>query len=136
HVSVSHEIVREFREYERASTTTINAFVGPVMARYLDRLRARMPVDHLEILQSHGGRTDLDHAARFPVHTVLSGPAGGVVGALQAAHEVGVDRIITFDMGGTSTDVSLCDGAPSLSRWSTIDELPLGVPVIDIYTVG
>ncbi|MBA2663847.1 MAG: hydantoinase/oxoprolinase family protein [Bradymonadaceae bacterium] len=136
HVSVSHQIVREFREYERASTTSVNAFVGPVMARYLTALSARVDAHRIEILQSHGGRSDIDFAARLPVHTVLSGPAGGVIGALHAAHELGFSKIITFDMGGTSTDVSLCDGEPSLTRWSEIDGLPIGVPVIDIFTVG
>ncbi|MFU8802504.1 MAG: hydantoinase/oxoprolinase family protein [Bradymonadaceae bacterium] len=136
HVSASHQVARVFREYERGSTTTINAFVGPVMARYLESLEGRLPGHSIEILQSHGGRTDLEHAARFPVHTVLSGPAGGVVGALEAAREVGIDRIITFDMGGTSTDVSLCDGEPTVATWSEIDGLPLLVPVIDIFTVG
>lgn len=136
HVSVSHQIARVFREYERGSTTTVNAYVGPVMANYLDSLARRLPENAIEILQSHGGRSELEEAARLPVHTVLSGPAGGVVGALEAARQVGIEKIITFDMGGTSTDVSLCDGAASVTTWSDLDGLPLLIPVIDIYTVG
>ena len=136
HVTASSEIVREFREYERASTVAVNAFVGPVMSRYIASLASRLPEAKVEILQSSGGRTTMDHAARFPVHTVLSGPAGGVVGAVAAAAELGMARIITFDMGGTSTDVSLCDGEASLSYEAEIDGLPIRAPVLDIVTVG
>ena len=137
HVTGSCEITATFREYERASTATINGFVGPVMERYLERLDERLDtVERLEVLQSHGGRADAAQAARLPVHTVLSGPAGGVVGALQAAKELAIDRIISFDMGGTSTDVSLADGEPTLTEEARIGGFPLQVPVIDIHTVG
>ena len=85
---------------------------------------------------SSGGRSRLDYASEFPVHTALSGPAGGVVGALECAREVGIDRIITLDMGGTSTDVSLCDGELTISQEAQISGMPLRVPVIDIHTVG
>lgn len=137
HVTNSREVTATFREYERASTAAINAYVGPVMSRYLQRLIERLDeVGLLEVLQSHGGRASADHAGRLPVHTVLSGPAGGVVGAVEAGKEVGVDRIISFDMGGTSTDVSLAQGEPTLTEEGTIGGLPLQVPVIDIYTVG
>ena len=136
HVSVSSEVVGEFREYERASTTCVNAFVAPVMARYLRRLADRVEADDIQILQSSGGRVDIEHASEFPVHTVLSGPAGGVVGARRAAGEVGDTRIISFDMGGTSSDVSLCDGELEVASEATIDGLPVHAPVIDIHTVG
>jgi N-methylhydantoinase A len=136
HVTASSDVVREFREYERASTTAVNAFVGPVMSGYIASLGRRLPDVAIEILQSSGGRTTTEEAKRLPVHTVLSGPAGGVVGALAAAREAGIDRIISFDMGGTSTDVSLCDGDPTLSYESEIDDLPIRVPVLDIFTVG
>ncbi|QDG49745.1 hydantoinase/oxoprolinase family protein [Persicimonas caeni] len=136
HVSLSHDIIREFREFERASTTSVNAFVGPVMAHYLQALRGRVEASRIEILQSSGGRSEIDFAAEYPVHTVLSGPAGGVVGALSAAREIGIERIITFDMGGTSTDVSLCDGEVLLTSEAEIGGLPIHVPVIDIHTVG
>lgn len=136
HLSLSHEILPEFREYERASTTTVNAYVGPVMARYLRALSERVPADRIEVLQSSGGRCELEFAARFPVHTVLSGPAGGVVGAFSAAEQVGLERIITFDMGGTSSDISLCDGEVGLSAHAEIGELPVDVPTLDVRTVG
>lgn len=136
HVSLSHEILPEFREFERASTTAVNAFVGPVMARYLGKLRARVEAQRVEILQSSGGRSELEYAAQFPAHTVLSGPAGGVVGARASALDLGVERIITFDMGGTSSDVSLCDGGVSLSGEADVGGLPVRVPAIDIQTVG
>ena len=137
HVTTSCEVTATFREYERASTTTINGYVGPVMEQYLERLEQRLEsVERLEVLQSHGGRADAAQAGRLPVHTVLSGPAGGVVGALEAAKEIDIERIISFDMGGTSTDVSLADGEPTLTEEATIGGFPLQVPVIDIYTVG
>lgn len=136
HVSASTELVQEFREYERATTTVINGYVGPIMARYIDALGRRLPGRTVEILQSSGGRASLEEAARAPVQTVLSGPAGGVVGALAAASEVGLGRIITFDMGGTSTDVSLCEGEPTVTYTASIGELPLQVPTLDILTVG
>ena len=137
HVTASREVTSTFREYERGSTAAVNGYVGPVMARYLQKLKERLAgARRLEVMQSHGGRTDAEHAARLPVHTVLSGPAGGVVGALEAAREVGIDKIISFDMGGTSTDVSLADGAVTITEEGKIGSLPLQVPVIDIYTVG
>ncbi|AWV88304.1 hydantoinase/oxoprolinase family protein [Bradymonas sediminis] len=136
HLSLSHEVLPEFREYERASTTTINAYVGPVMARYLHALEGRVAAERIEILQSSGGRCELEFAARFPVNTVLSGPAGGVVGAFAAAEEVGMERIITFDMGGTSSDISLCDAEVPLSAHAEIGELPVDVATLDVRTVG
>lgn len=136
HVTTSSSLVREFREYERASTTVVNAYVGPVMSRYIENLAGRLPEASIEILQSSGGRTTLRDAATAPVHTVLSGPAGGVVGAFAAAQQLGLERIITFDMGGTSTDVSLCDGEPQLVYDASIADLPLRIPTLDIVTVG
>lgn len=137
HVTASSEVAATFREYERVSTATVNGYVGPVMERYLDRLTGRLDnLGGIEVLQSHGGRASVEHAGRLPVHTVLSGPAGGVVGALGTAEELDVDRVISFDMGGTSTDVSLADGEPTLTEEATIGGLPIQVPVIDIHTVG
>lgn len=136
HVSASSDVLPEFREFERASTTAINAYVGPVMSAYLRRLEARVEAADIEVMLSSGGRSRLDYASDFPVHTALSGPAGGVVGALACAREVGVEKIITLDMGGTSTDVSLCDGELTISQEAEISGMPLRVPVIDIHTVG
>ncbi len=135
-VSVSSELLPEYREYERTSTTVINAYVAPVMSRYLGRLAKEAGARRTSIMGSNGGALPVERAAREPVHTVLSGPAGGVVGALEWARRAGHDRVITFDMGGTSTDVSLCPGRPLHTRELTIDGQPVAVPVIDIHTVG
>lgn len=135
-VSTSHRVAGEFREYERASTTVVNAALAPVMDDYLGRLSERLPAVNVEILQSSGGRVDVEHARRFPVQTVLSGPAGGAVGAFAQAERLGEDKILSLDMGGTSTDVSFCDGELSLSASATIDEIPIQTPVVDIHTVG
>lgn len=138
-VSASHEILPEHREFERASTTVLNAYVSPIMQRYLERLSQsarEMGFGSLRVMQSSGGVTDAASAGRHGVHTILSGPAGGVVGGFRAAAEAGIDHIITFDMGGTSTDVSLVPGAPSLTTESEIQGYPVRVPVIDIHTVG
>lgn len=136
-ITASSEIVREFREYERASTVSVNAYVGPVMARYLARLSRRLPdAQRVEIFESSGTRVPIARAESFPVHTALSGPAGGVVGALAAAQQVGISDIITFDMGGTSTDVALCRGVPTLRELSEVGGSPLQIPTLDIHTVG
>ncbi len=136
HISASHEVLNEFREYERASTTAINAYVGPVMTAYLHALEVELSPAPIDVIQSNGGRYDVKAAAEFPVNTILSGPAGGVVGAWSVAKELGFDQIIGFDMGGTSTDVSLCDGGMIWTNESEIDGIPIRVPVLDIHTVG
>jgi len=130
YVCASHEISPEFREYERASTTVINAYVGPLMDDYLSKL------GKVAIMQSNGGFLTAREARRNAVRTILSGPAGGVVGALEMARYSGLTRILGFDMGGTSTDVSLCDGAPRETVEAYIDGLPVRVPMLDIHTVG
>jgi N-methylhydantoinase A len=136
HVTASHEIMPELREYERASTTAINAFVGPVMARYLANLTRALDPAPVEIFSSAGARMRVAEAAAQPAHTVLSGPAGGLIGALSAARQVGIDHIITFDMGGTSTDVGLCAGSPTLRDAGELDGMPVCVPMLDLHTVG
>ena len=138
-VSASHEILPEHREYERASTTALNAYVSPIMQRYLGRLSLAAEekgFGNLRVMQSSGGVTDASSAGRLGVHTILSGPAGGVVGAFKAAVAAGIDHIVTFDMGGTSTDVSLVPGAPSVTTESQIQGYPVPRPVLDIHTVG
>jgi N-methylhydantoinase A len=178
-LSISHEILPEFREYERTSTVVVNAYLQPVMKTYLENLQrrandlaasgsktempgaeapiARWAVAALKrrsstvgaqgtqarifVMQSNGGIASLAAAAREPVRTVLSGPAGGVVGAAATARACGFERVIAFDMGGTSTDVSLVDGAIATAAVSTISDaqvagLPVGVPMLDIHTVG
>jgi N-methylhydantoinase A len=198
-LSISHQILPEFREYERTSTVVINAYLQPVMQRYLENLERRATelgtarrraAEHLHaveekalraahrhrnesetlpgitveelrfsaaksgqkngalahegrdtdprifVMQSSGGITSLAAAAREPVRTVLSGPAGGVVGAAASARASGFEKIIAFDMGGTSTDVSLVEGAITIASHAEIAGLPIGVPMLDIHTVG
>ena len=143
-LSISHQILPEFREYERTSTVVVNAYLQPVMQQYLENLerrtrssgRSAATQSRIFVMQSSGGITSLRSAAREPVRTVLSGPAGGVVGAAAMARRSGFDRIISFDMGGTSTDVALVDREASASGQSEIAGLPIGVPMLDIHTVG
>ena len=134
-LSLSHEVLPEFREYERGSTVVINAYLAPKMRRYLGRL-----VQHstLHVMQSSGGIIPAAIAMREPVRTILSGPAGGVVGAVAVARAAGFDRILTFDMGGTSTDVALVDGERGLplSTDLKIMGMPMAVPALRIHTVG
>ena len=131
-VSASHEVSPEYREYERASTTVINAYVGPLMDAYLAGLEGL----NLAVMQSNGGVLTAGEARRNAVRTILSGPAGGVVGAAEVARADGYTRILGFDMGGTSTDVSLADGAPRLTTEAAVDGFPVRVPMLDIHTVG
>jgi len=135
-VSLSSEILPEFREYERASTTAINAYLSPVMARYLNRLKERLKGVKIYIQQSNGGWLTAEEASKFACHTILSGPAGGVSGAYLWAKALGEKKIITFDMGGTSTDVCLVDEKIPFTKEYIIDGYPLSIPVIDIHTVG
>ncbi len=139
-VSVSHEILPEFREYERGSTVLINAYLAPKMQRYLEQLEAGLRARNstLHVMQSSGGILPAAFAGREPVRTILSGPAGGVVGAMAVAKAAGIQHILTFDMGGTSTDVALIDGqsGPKLSKESRVLGMPVAVPMLDIHTVG
>ncbi len=135
--SVSHELVAEHREYERTSTTVINAYVGPVMSDHLRALgRGLGSTVRMRVMQSNGGAISPAVAEREAVRTVLSGPAGGVRGSWAVAQSVGLRRVITFDMGGTSTDVSLIDGAVRYRTDWEIGGVPLKVPAVDIHTVG
>jgi N-methylhydantoinase A/oxoprolinase/acetone carboxylase beta subunit len=135
-VSASSEVLPEYREYERWSTTVVNAYVAPLMARYLSRLQEGLGGAGLRIMQSNGGSISAARASTEAVQTILSGPAAGVVGAQAVAAASGVMRLITFDMGGTSTDVSLLDGGISTTAESLVGDLPVRLPVLDIHTVG
>ncbi len=135
-VTASHEVLPEFREFERCSTTVVNAYVGPVMATYLRHLERELPGDNLRIMQSNGGVISVQAAQRHAVQTILSGPAGGAVGGFELGQRAGQPQVITFDMGGTSTDVSLCAGTLSRTPEASVGDLPIRVPVIDIHTVG
>jgi N-methylhydantoinase A len=140
-VSVSHEIAPEFREFERLSTVVVNAALGPIMQNYLRQLQPRL--DTLQITarpsltQSNGGVISSDTAQAQPVRTVLSGPAAGVMGALAVGRAAGIGNLITFDMGGTSTDVSLIDDfRPQMATDTELHGHPLKLPMLDIHTVG
>lgn len=134
-LSVSHKILPEYREYERTSTVAINAYLQPLMGTYLNRLKSHVP--RLRVMQSSGGSISATVAANEPVRTILSGPAGGVVGALRLAQTTGILNLITFDMGGTSTDVALCDrDGMRMTREASVAGLPVAVSMMDIHTVG
>jgi N-methylhydantoinase A len=146
-LSISHQILPEYREYERTATVCVNAYLQPLMGRYLKRLGGyagvspagardgRVPT--LRVMQSSGGSISAEAAAREPVRTILSGPAGGVVGALRVAESAGFGNLITFDMGGTSTDVALCDrDGMRLTNEAFVAGMPVAIPMMDIHTVG
>ena len=163
-ISISHKILPEFREYERAATVTVNAYLTPMAGGYVQRLanaihaecftdpevrdqiesgspRRSRPREanpsSLYVMQSSGGIISAKLAAEEPVRTVLSGPAGGVIGAHRVAQLAGFDKVISFDMGGTSTDVALIDArGPQITSESRISEIPISVPMLDIHTVG
>ena len=134
-ISISSRILPEFREYERTSTVVVNSYVGPVMARYLTQLESALG-HGLRIMQSSGGSITASLAADQPVRTILSGPAGGVVGAFYTGVQAGYPDIITLDMGGTSTDVSLCPGRIKETTSANLGGYPVSVPMIEIHTVG
>lgn len=136
HISASHKVLREYREYERFSTTIVNAYVSPVMSGYLTSLEDGLGKNNISIMQSNGGSISIRDVKERSVNCILSGPAGGVIGASRIAKLAGKKKIVSFDMGGTSTDVSLCDGGVRLSNGTVINEMPINIPVIDIYTVG
>ena len=133
YICCSHEICPEFREYERTTTTFLNAYVGPLIDRYLSQLES---VPKLWIMQSNGGVIRAREAREHAVRTLLSGPAGGVIGAIETARLSGYDKVLGFDMGGTSTDVSLSEGTPRQTAEAYIDGIPVRVPMLDIQTVG
>jgi N-methylhydantoinase A/oxoprolinase/acetone carboxylase beta subunit len=131
----SCDVSPEFREFERATTTVINAYVGPLMDRYLRDLEGGSP-NRISIMQSSGGLLTAAEARKHPVRTILSGPAGGIVGAVEIARLCGFRKALTFDMGGTSTDVALAGREARLTTESRIDNFPVRVPMLDIHTVG
>jgi len=139
-VSVSSEILPEFREFERCSTTVVNAYVSPVLGKYLTYLENSIdPAMHLSIMQSNGGAIQPEEARRAGVRCILSGPAGGVVGCEyigQSINPAESIRLIGFDMGGTSTDVSLIDGTRQITTEAMVNGLPIHLPMLDIHTIG
>ena len=144
-ISISSEILPEYREYERTSTVVINAYLQPLMGAYLRRLtqtshqttKRKEQSSRFRVMQSSGGSISAELAAKEPVRTILSGPAGGVVGALRTALAAGIENVITFDMGGTSTDVALCDGAAiRTTNEAIVAAVPVAISMMDIHTVG
>jgi len=147
-LSVSHQILPEFREYERTSTVVVNAYLQPLMQSYMERLAERAQESgngpgtrkrnqpRIFVMQSSGGITALESAAREPVRTVLSGPAGGLVGAAAMAARSRFQKILSFDMGGTSTDVAAVQGEVRTGGQSEVAGFPVGVPMLEIHTVG
>ncbi|MDP1569983.1 MAG: hydantoinase/oxoprolinase family protein [Vicinamibacterales bacterium] len=135
-VSASHAVLPEYREFERWSTTVVNAYVTPLMARYLTALEENLEGSRLSIMQSNGGSISAARAKAAAVQTILSGPAAGAVGALAVGQAAGFSRLIGFDMGGTSTDVTLINGQLGMTTESTVGDFPVRLPIIDIHTVG
>ena len=140
-IACSSAVSREFREYERASTTTLSAYVQPVINRYLERFEDRLTGEgftgRFSVMQSNGGRLPADGMRRNAITALLSGPAAGVMGAVRQAGLSGFENLVTFDMGGTSTDVCLVTaGRPELTSEFSLDGLPIRTPIIDINTVG
>jgi len=136
-VSLSSEVLPQFREFERASTAVLEAYVRPVMSEYLANIEKEIPMgSSLQIMNSDGGLMSANRAREQAVRTVLSGPAAGVMGGFQLAQEAGFEHVITLDMGGTSTDVSLCPGEPIHQTDSEIDGFPIRNRMINIATIG
>ena len=135
-VSISSEVLAEYREYERGLATWINSYLGPVMQGYLSRLGRQVPDSRISVMQSDGLTLGTDTAERNAVRLLLSGPAGGLWGSFHAGSDVGRKRLLTFDMGGTSTDVSIIDGEFGLTGDGKVAGLPVAVPMLDIHTIG
>jgi N-methylhydantoinase A len=134
--SRSSHILPVIKEYERGIATWLNAYVGPLMQGYIHRLEQAANESRLSIMQSHGGTIRATEAGRNAVRLLLSGPAGGLQGARYIAEQSGIDRLLTFDMGGTSTDVALIDGEIRLTSEGQIENYPVAVPMVDMHTIG
>ncbi|PWB50827.1 MAG: 5-oxoprolinase [Anaerolineales bacterium] len=145
-VYLSSDILPEYREYERMSTTVINAYVSPILDRYLSKLASSLGDVHVDIMQSNGGMISLPEARRNGARCILSGPAGGISGAMNITESIVsrdasqssqiTPKVITFDMGGTSTDVSLINGHPSFTTEAVVGGYPIRLPLLDIHTIG
>lgn len=135
-VSRSSEILPEYKEYERGMTTWLNSYVGPLVQGYLRRLCQAVPSAQVSVMQSSGGTMAAEQAGRHAVHMLLSGPAGGLAAARFVGQLAGRDRLLTFDMGGTSTDVALIEGNLQLTNEGHIGDYPVAVPMVDMHTIG
>ena len=140
-MTLSAHVLPEFREYERTLTACMNSYVRPKVANYISDLQSQLKAvgakAEVNILRSDAGLMTTREAARNPIYAILSGPSGGVAGALFVARKAGFDNILTFDMGGTSTDVALCqNGAPTIGRETSIGHFRIKVPSVNVHTVG
>ncbi|MGD2055042.1 MAG: hydantoinase/oxoprolinase family protein, partial [Gammaproteobacteria bacterium] len=135
-ISRSSDVLPEYKEYERGMATTLNAYVGPLMQGYLRRLEESAPGCRLAVMQSSAGTASAHQAGRYPVQLLLSGPAGGLKGAQFAAARSGFERLLSFDMGGTSTDVSIIDREIGFTTEGRIGDYPVAVPMVDMHTIG
>lgn len=140
-ISISSEISPGMQEYERALTTVANSYVAPLVSKYISNMKIELSergiAGHLHILRSDGGLASVDMVERAPVNILLSGPAGGVAGALWIAQQAGYENLLTFDMGGTSTDVSLVEhGVPLVRRETTVGDVTIRVPSLDVRSIG
>lgn len=135
-ISISSTILPEFREFERTSTILANSYLLPKVKNYMNTLSQKLPGADVSIMQSSGGIMSPEQASTEPVRIILSGPAGGVVGGAKIAKLAGYKNIITYDMGGTSTDVALCEDGPKFTTETLIDGVPIKIPMIDITTIG
>lgn len=135
-ISMSHEVLPEYREYERGIATWLNASLGPLVSKYLLSLKSSTSPSRLSVMQSSGGTISADQAARKAVNLLLSGPAGGLAAAQYLGEITGNSQLMTFDMGGTSTDVALLDGQVSLTSEGQIGNYPVAVPMVDMHTIG
>ncbi len=135
-ISRSSAILPEYKEYERGMTTWINAYVGPLVERYLQNLCSGVEIARVSVMQSSGGTVAANQAGQQAVHMVLSGPAGGLAAARYIGQRCGLTRLLTFDMGGTSTDVALIDGELELTSEGMIGPYPVAIPMVDMHTIG
>ncbi|GBD37791.1 Acetophenone carboxylase gamma subunit [bacterium HR37] len=135
-ISTSSKLVPEFREYERTSTVVANSYLLPRVSLYMKNLEDELSGCRVSVMQSSGGLISPEQAAKEPVRILLSGPAGGVVGGFRIAEAMGYSKVITYDMGGTSTDVALCDGSLRFTTETVIDGVPIKIPMVDVVSIG
>jgi len=135
-VSRSSKVLAEYKEYERGMATWLNAYVGPLVIGYLDRLRKAVKALSVSVMQSSGGTIAAEQAGKQAVRMLLSGPAGGLMAALHIGKKANFERLLTLDMGGTSTDVALLNGAISLTNEGKVEGYPVAVPMVDMHTIG
>ena len=135
-LTLSSSLISEFREYERTSTTVINSYLINKVKDYMVNLDKRIKGSNISVLQSNGGLLTTSEASGEPARILLSGPSGGVIGGYKLGVKIGIEKIVTYDMGGTSTDVSLCDGSIKFTNSNKVGNLPVNIPMIDVHSIG